>query len=63
MSDQQPIERLIKALWDENEAVRAQAIEALGEIGEPALPALLRALRDDDRNYETRTFKATPRVR
>ncbi len=43
------INRLIKALWG-NDA--AKAIASLKAIGEPALPALLVALKKDDRNAE-----------
>ena len=42
------ISALIQALSDEDEVVRANAAEALGEIGEPAVPALIQALSDED---------------
>lgn len=52
-------EHLIQALWDENEQVCKQAVETLVKIGEPAVPALLLALKNDDRTQETRHWENT----
>ena len=42
------LESFIKQLRDENESVRRNAVIALGWIGEPAVPALIEALGDED---------------
>jgi tetratricopeptide (TPR) repeat protein len=47
-----PIDALVMELWDEDDRKREQAIEALAQIGEPALSTLLVALEKDDRNSE-----------
>jgi len=44
------VERLIKRLKDTDSVVRADAAEALGKIGKPAVPALIEALKDEDSN-------------
>jgi HEAT repeat protein len=57
MGEEWSVEELVEALWHDDREVRTQAIEALGEIGEPAVPALLAALREDDRNYDLQCYE------
>ena len=45
---EQKVERLIKKLGHKKAKVRANAVEALGRIGEDAVPALIQTLRDQD---------------
>jgi HEAT repeat protein len=57
VADEEYIRQLIGSLWHADEQVRQQAIEALAEIGAPAVPALLVALRKDDRNSDLRGYE------
>lgn len=50
--DAGPIDALVMQLWDVDNNKRQQAIDALVQIGEPAIPSLLAALEKDDRNSE-----------
>ena len=45
---EQKVERLIKKLGHKKAKVRANATEALSNIGEDAVPALIQALQDQD---------------
>ncbi|MBI1928336.1 HEAT repeat domain-containing protein [Candidatus Poribacteria bacterium] len=47
-SEGQDIESLIIQLGDENQAVGRDAARALGQMGEPAVPALIKALSAED---------------
>jgi HEAT repeat protein len=47
--DPRAVPRLVQALQDEDFGVRWAASEALGQLGVPALEAVLRALADPDR--------------
>jgi HEAT repeat protein len=47
IGDPLAIKPLFDALSDENEMVRKYACEALGSLGRPAVPALLKALKND----------------
>jgi len=47
IGDPAAIPALFKALKDPHELVRRYACEALGNIGRPAIPALLLALKDE----------------
>jgi HEAT repeat protein len=51
------IEGLVETLWHKDDKVRSQAVEALAQIGEPAISVLLAALSKDDRNDELRHFE------
>jgi HEAT repeat protein len=53
VQDNPSIEDLIAKLWDGDQEVRKQAIERLAQIGAPVVPALMKALQKDDRNYES----------
>ncbi len=41
------IDGLVQSLWDEDETIRLRAIDELAKIGEPAVPAFLRALESE----------------
>jgi len=56
-SNEKSVEELIQALWDKDEQIRQQAINALAEIGQAAVPALLVALKSDDHSSEARGFE------
>lgn len=56
-ADRQVIEDLIHALWDKDEEIRNQAIMALAELGQSAVPALLVALKNDDHSSEARGWE------
>ncbi len=55
--DRQVIDDLIHALWEKDEAICNQAIMALAEIGQSAVPALLVALKNDDHSSEARGWE------
>ena len=59
------VRRLIRALRDEDEEVRAEAADRLGEMGpaaDAAIPALVAALGDDDPSVRCRVAQALDRV-
>ncbi|MEX2739467.1 MAG: HEAT repeat domain-containing protein [Candidatus Wukongarchaeota archaeon] len=47
------VDPLIKTLKDENEHVRSESIEALIEIGKPAVESLIKALKDESGLVQT----------
>jgi HEAT repeat protein len=57
MANEACIRQLIVSLWHADEQVRRQAIETLAEIGAPAVPMLMVALRKDDHNYDLQVIE------
>ena len=56
------IAKLIKELGDEERIVNLNAIEALAEIGKPAIPALIEALKDGDSNVRSNAAKTLGKI-
>ena len=59
---EQKVERLIKKLGHKKAKVRANATEALSNIGEDAVPALIQALQDQDEWVRSRATLALGRI-
>ena len=59
---EQKVERLIKKLGHKKAKVRANATEALSNIGEDAVPALIQALQDKDEWVRSRATLALGRI-
>ena len=57
MEVEKNIGRLIETLKDDDELVQVQATEMLEEIGAPAVPKLIDALDDEDKNVRKGSAK------
>jgi len=55
MEDKNDLDGLIEALYDENESIRIEAVDALGRIGDPkAVEPLIMNFTDENKNLRTK---------
>ena len=62
IGDVRGITPLVQALKDKHQTVRHFVVEALGEIGEPALEPLIRALNDKHEDFRQLVKEALERI-
>jgi HEAT repeat protein len=62
LGDRRAVKPLIIALRDQDVNIREAAVEALVELGEPAVPQLTAALRDERRNVHQAASKALEKI-
>ena len=62
-TQEEQVERLIGELQDENEDVRWNAVEVLGQIGSlDAVPALIQVLQDENEDVRWNATKALRKI-